>query len=64
MLAGYLPFEDDTMKGLFDKIEKGEYEVPSHFSKTAKKLISKMLIVNPKKRITMKEILEDEWFKV
>jgi hypothetical protein len=21
MLAGYLPFEDDTMKGLFEKIE-------------------------------------------
>jgi hypothetical protein len=32
MVAGYLPFEDDTMKGLFDKIENGEFEYPKFFS--------------------------------
>jgi len=64
MLAGYLPFEDDTMKGLFDKIENGEYDFPSHMSKQVKELISKMLIVDPKKRMKISEVMEDEWFKV
>jgi len=50
MLAGYLPFEDDTNSGLFKKIEKGDYETPNHFSKPVKELISKMLTVNPKKK--------------
>ncbi len=31
-----LPFEDDTMHGLFHKIEKGEYVCPSHFSPDVK----------------------------
>jgi len=64
MLAGYLPFEDDTMKGLFDKIENGEYEFPSHFSSQIKGFISKLLIVDPNKRITILEIMEEEWFKI
>eukprot|EP01080_Neovahlkampfia_damariscottae_P007555 gene7555-11878_t len=64
MLAGYLPFEDDSIKILFAKIEKGQFKMPSFFSEGASSLISRMLNVDPEKRITIKEIFEDEWFKV
>jgi serine/threonine protein kinase len=64
MLAGYLPFEDDSMSGLFNKIEKGDFEMPDFFSSDVKQLIAKMLVVDPNKRLTIKEILENKWFKV
>jgi len=64
MLAGYLPFEDESMNGLFDKIQKGQFEYPDFFSKEVKDFISKMLVVNPKKRITITEIMNEPWFTV
>jgi serine/threonine protein kinase len=63
MLAGYLPFEDDSMNGLFAKIERGTYSCPHHFSVGAKNLITRMMVVDPNKRIRVEQILEDEWFK-
>lgn len=63
MMAGSLPFEDETIKGLFQKIEKGVYKMPTYFSDGAKSLIARMLTVDAKKRITIGEILEDSWFK-
>jgi len=64
MIAGYLPFEDETMTGLFSRIEKGEFEMPEFFSADVKNLISRMLIVDPNKRITVKEVMDHKWFKI
>lgn len=64
MLAGYLPFDDPTMNGLFSKIEKGKYKTPRHLSAGAKAIITKMLIVDPLKRATIKDIKSDPWFRV
>ncbi len=63
MLAGYLPFEDETMNGLFAKIESGVFSFPSHFSSDAKNLIGRMLVIDPNKRITVDEIMAHPWFK-
>jgi serine/threonine protein kinase len=62
MLAGYLPFEDDTLNGLFAKIENGRFNFPSHFSPDVKDLISKMLVVDPNKRINMDSVMKHPWF--
>ncbi|KAL9650469.1 hypothetical protein ABK040_004692 [Willaertia magna] len=64
MLAGYLPFEDQTMKGLFSKIEAGKFSYPSHFTADQKDLISKMLVVDPNKRISIDQIINHKWFNV
>ncbi|ORC86603.1 putative serine/threonine protein kinase, putative,protein kinase [Trypanosoma theileri] len=64
MLAGYLPFDDENINGLFAKIERGEYRVPRHFSPEARDLIAKMLTVDPSKRITVKDIIQHPWFVV
>lgn len=63
MLAGYLPFEDRTMAGLFQKIEAGKFTFPDHFNKDVKQLISQMLVVDSTKRITIKNIMSNKWFK-
>jgi serine/threonine protein kinase len=59
-----LPFEDDTMKGLFQKIERGKFEFPDWIKGDAKDLIQKMLRTDPNKRITIAEIMKHPWFTV
>ncbi|ESL10592.1 serine/threonine protein kinase [Trypanosoma rangeli SC58] len=64
MLAGYLPFDDDNVNALFTKIERGEYRMARHFSTDVRDLISKMLVVDPNKRVTVEEIMQHPWFLV
>lgn len=64
MLAGYLPFDDQNMNALFNKIERGEYRMARHFSDGAKDIIGKMLTVDPTKRITVQGIIDHPWFQV
>jgi serine/threonine protein kinase len=64
MLAGYLPFDDPNMNALFNRIERGEYRMAKYFSPEAKDLISKLLVVDPAKRLTLEQIMEHGWFKV
>jgi len=63
MLAGYLPFDDSSMDGLFAKIEKGKFKMPRHLSSGAKNLISGLLVVKPKDRMNLTDIVKDPWFK-
>jgi calcium/calmodulin-dependent protein kinase I len=66
LLSGYPPFFDEHEPRLFDSIMKAEYEFHpqywDHISKEAKDLISKLLVVNPLKRLTAKEALHHPWF--
>ncbi|CDK27495.1 unnamed protein product [Kuraishia capsulata CBS 1993] len=64
MLCGRLPFDDEFIPALFKKISNGVYTLPSYLSDGAKHLLTKMLVVNPLNRITIREVMEDEWFKV
>lgn len=63
MLCGRLPFDDDFIPALFKKISNGVYTLPNYLSQGAKNLLTRMLVVNPLNRITIHEIMEDEWFK-
>eukprot|EP01028_Stygiella_incarcerata_P009336 TRINITY_DN43_c0_g1_i1.p1 TRINITY_DN43_c0_g1~~TRINITY_DN43_c0_g1_i1.p1 ORF type:complete len:435 (+),score=142.67 TRINITY_DN43_c0_g1_i1:113-1417(+) len=63
MLAGFLPFDDPTLSGLFSKIEKGDYRVPRFFSSEVGDLVRRMLVLNPAKRISIDKIKSHPWFK-
>ncbi|KAI5964119.1 SNF1 [Candida pseudojiufengensis] len=63
MLCGRLPFDDEFIPALFKKISNGVYTLPNYLSAGAKHLLTRMLVVNPLNRITIHEIMEDEWFK-
>lgn len=62
MLCGRLPFDDEFIPALFKKISNGVYTLPNYLSEGAKNLLTKMLVVNPLNRITIHEIMQDEWF--
>ncbi|XP_040991797.1 CBL-interacting serine/threonine-protein kinase 3 isoform X1 [Juglans microcarpa x Juglans regia] len=63
LLAGYLPFDDSNLMNLYKKISAAEFVCPPWLSFDAMKLITRILDPNPMTRITVPEILEDEWFK-
>ncbi|KAK1297128.1 CBL-interacting protein kinase 9 [Acorus calamus] len=62
LMAGYLPFDDSNLMTLYKKIYKADFTCPSWFSSGAKKLITRILEPNPLNRITIPEILQNEWF--
>ncbi|CCH61390.1 hypothetical protein TBLA_0E03360 [Henningerozyma blattae CBS 6284] len=64
MLCRRLPFDDESIPVLFKNINNGIYTLPRFLSEGASSLIKKMLIVNPLNRISIHEIMQDEWFKV
>ena len=65
LLGGYPPFIEDDQSELFRKISKSEFEFHEEdfnkVSNEAKDLISSLLEVNPKKRLSAREALEDLW---
>nr|XP_009397402.1 PREDICTED: CBL-interacting protein kinase 23-like isoform X2 [Musa acuminata subsp. malaccensis] len=63
LMAGYLPFEDSNLMSLYKKIFKADFTCPSWFSTSVKKLIKRILDPKPQTRITIPEIIENEWFK-
>ena len=66
-MSGYLPFQGQSRNEVFSKISKGKY----HFnhvefkvcSKEVLDLISKMLVVDPNRRITATDAMKHPWFK-
>ena len=62
MLCGYLPFEDKDNDALFEKILECKLDFPKYISKIGKNLIEKILVTNPNKRITIKEIKEHPFY--
>jgi serine/threonine protein kinase len=63
MLAGYLPFDDQNQNALFNKIERGDYRMSRHFSEQAKDMISKLIVVDPAKRLSIDQVMQHPWFQ-
>mgnify|MGYP001570406544 CR=1 FL=1 len=64
MLAGYLPFDDENVNALFNKIERGDFRMARHFSAQAADLIGKLLLVDPTRRLTIEQVTQHPWFLV
>lgn len=61
LLCGSLPFDDEHVPNLFKKIKHGSFTVPGHLSENARRLIVRMLTVDPSQRISFKEIRRHPW---
>jgi len=64
LVCGHLPFDDDSIPELFRKIKMGDYTFPKNLNPDVKHLISRMLQVNPMKRITIAEVRRHPWFVI
>lgn len=67
VLCGFPPFYDDDPDKLIYKITGGDYVFLKpwwdEISDDAKDLVSKMLIIDPKKRITIEQLWKHPWLK-
>ena len=67
LLSGRPPFGGENDKEIMERVAIGKYDLQSSpFNKTSKNcldLIQKLLIMDPKKRITAQEALAHPWFK-
>ena len=64
LLCGRPPFETRDVKTTYGKIKAADFTFPEHckISKVAKNLIKKILVVDPKKRPSLKDVLLDDFF--
>lgn len=63
MLCGSLPFDDEFIPNLFRKIKSGMFTLPNYLSHSSKDLILRMLVVDPLKRISMKDLKKHPWYQ-
>lgn len=65
LLGGYPPFIEQNQRELFRKIKQGQYEFHPEYwgsiSPDAKDLISRLLTVDPNRRITATSALRSSW---
>jgi len=67
LLCGFPPFYAENDAQLFEKIKRGDYRFLQPYwdpvSDSAKDFIRHMLVVDPKKRWTAKQLMDHEWLK-
>ncbi|XP_076940172.1 calcium-dependent protein kinase 20-like [Bidens hawaiensis] len=65
LLCGVPPFWDETESGIFDQVLKGDLDFSSEpwpdISESAKDLVRRMLVRDPKRRLTAPEVLRHPW---
>ncbi|CAI9113878.1 OLC1v1014572C1 [Oldenlandia corymbosa var. corymbosa] len=62
LLAGFLPFQDENVMKMYRKVFKAEFEFPPWFSGESRRLISKLLVADPERRISIPGIMRIPWF--
>jgi len=60
-LVGKPPFETETSKDTYKRIEKVQFEFPDCISNSARDLISRLLKRDPNERMELEEVLEHSW---
>ena len=63
MLTGNFPFNANTEEVLCMKINKCDFDIPNYLSVECSNLIKKMFVLEPSKRISTQDILNDKWFQ-
>lgn len=63
LLVGALPFDDDNLRVLLEKVKKGHFTIPPYVPEGAKDMLKGMIEVNPRKRMTLDQVMKHHWFQ-
>lgn len=63
LICGYLPFDDENVMKMYRKIFTAEFRFPPWVSIEVKRLISRVLVTDPEKRISVSSIMRTSWFR-
>ncbi|XP_050720079.1 serine/threonine-protein kinase BRSK2-like isoform X4 [Eriocheir sinensis] len=61
LLVGALPFDDDNLRQLLEKVKRGVFHIPHFVPPDCQDLLRGMIEVNPEKRFTLEEINKHPW---
>lgn len=53
LLVGALPFDDDNLRQLLEKVKRGVFHIPHFVPPDCQNLLRGMIEVNPEKRLTV-----------
>ncbi|XP_057331598.1 serine/threonine-protein kinase BRSK2 isoform X3 [Microplitis mediator] len=61
LLVGALPFDDDNLRQLLEKVKRGVFHIPHFVPPDCQNLLRGMIEVNPDKRLTLADINKHIW---
>ncbi|XP_076366939.1 serine/threonine-protein kinase SIK3-like isoform X1 [Tachypleus tridentatus] len=61
LVCGALPFDGSTLQSLRTRVLLGKFRIPFFMSSECEHLIRRMLVVDPEKRLSVNQILQDKW---
>ncbi|GFG39377.1 hypothetical protein Cfor_03224, partial [Coptotermes formosanus] len=61
LLVGALPFDDDNLRQLLEKVKRGVFHIPHFVPPDCQNLLRGMIEVNPDKRLTLADINRHPW---
>ncbi|KAA3680472.1 MAP/microtubule affinity-regulating kinase [Paragonimus westermani] len=64
LVCGKLPFEAYTLKELHTRVLTGKYQIPFYMSGACESMLKQMLVIDPKKRSTLKELMQQSWINI
>ncbi|CAI4225618.1 unnamed protein product [Auanema sp. JU1783] len=61
LLVGALPFDDDNLRNLLEKVKKGVFHIPHFVPAEIQSLLRAMIEVDPIKRYSLAEVFRHPW---
>ncbi|XP_029001163.1 serine/threonine-protein kinase BRSK2-like isoform X8 [Betta splendens] len=62
LLVGALPFDDDNLRNLLEKVKLGVFHMPHFIPPDCQNLLRGMIEVDPNKRLTLEQIQKHTWY--
>ncbi|XP_026578103.1 serine/threonine-protein kinase BRSK2-like isoform X1 [Pseudonaja textilis] len=62
LLVGALPFDDDHLRQLLEKVKRGVFHMPHFIPPDCQNLLRGMIEVEPEKRLSLEQIQKHPWF--
>lgn len=63
LVCGALPFDGNTLHSLKTRVLSGKFRIPIFMSFDCENLIRHMLLIDPEKRYTLKQVLQHKWIR-
>ncbi|KPM07628.1 serine/threonine kinase SAD-1-like protein, partial [Sarcoptes scabiei] len=61
LLVGALPFDDDNLRQLLEKVKRGTFHIPHFVPPECQDLLRRMIEVDANKRISLSEVIRHPW---
>ncbi|VDK28075.1 unnamed protein product [Gongylonema pulchrum] len=61
LLVGALPFDDDNLRNLLEKVKKGVFHIPHFVPADCQNLLRAMIEVDPQKRLSLGDVFKHPW---